>query len=80
MSSIAVTDQNVQLKDQLRDYQFRGEELMAMNLYDFLVDTHEDIWHEDDMEIDNTTGRKVGPRKTRIPYLPGAEKPKKCRM
>jgi hypothetical protein len=81
MSSIAVTDQNIELKDQLRDYQFRGEGLAAMNLYDFLVDTHENVWAGEDMETDNVSQKKAGrPRKSRFPYLPGAEKPTKCRM
>jgi len=35
-------DGTIELKDQLRDYKFRGEELTTMNFLDFMLDTYED--------------------------------------
>lgn len=74
----------MELRDQLRDYQFRGEALTAMNLYDFLVNTYEDTLRDEDVETESFAQRKAGaagrPRKRRIPYLSHAEKPKKCRI
>ncbi len=38
-------DGTIELKDQLRDYKFRGEELTTMNFLDFMLDTYEDSKH-----------------------------------
>jgi hypothetical protein len=80
-----VTDQSVELKDQLRDYQGRGEALSGMNLFDFLVNTYEDTWCDDgDETTEDSTPKKAGcagrPRKPRFPYLSTAHKPKRCRV
>jgi hypothetical protein len=81
MCNITVTDERVELRDQLRDYQHRGEGLEPMSLYDFILNTYEDSWREEDAAVDNLTEKKLGrPRKTRHPYLSGAEKPNKSRV
>jgi hypothetical protein len=71
----------VELRDQLRDYQYRGDGLQSMSLYDFILNTYEDSWQEEDMNIDTFNEKKCGrPRKTRHPYLSGADKPNKSRV
>jgi len=80
-STILMTNQ-IELKDQLRDYQMRGQSLQPLNLYEFIVNTYEDILQDDYMDIDTTQNhrRRGRPRNRRIAYLPEAEKPNKCRV
>ena len=83
VSVITVTDRHVELKDQLRDYQYRGDELSGMNFYEFVMNTYEETVRDVDItnEGTHTTQSILGrPRKIRIPYLAEANKPNKCRM
>ncbi len=38
---LTLVDGSVELKDQLKDYKFRGEELGSMNFLEFMLDTYE---------------------------------------
>lgn len=38
--TISVTEGQVELRDQLRDYQFQGKQLATLNLFDFMVNTY----------------------------------------
>jgi hypothetical protein len=83
---ILIGQQHIELRDQLRDYQFRGEELARMNFYCFMVDTYEepvtsakmDTCHDDShYEATTKSGR---PRNIRSQYLAAANKPNKRRV
>jgi len=83
VSVITVTDRHVELKDQLRDYQCRGDKLSGMNFYEFVMNTYEETVRDADITNEGThaTQSILGcPRKIRIPYLAEANKPNKCRM
>ena len=78
VSVITVTKTHVELKDQLRDYQYRGHELSCMNFYKFIMDTYEETVENKDPHIPlSSAGR---PRNARIPYLAEANKANKCRV
>lgn len=82
-ATISVSERHVELKDQLRDYQYRGEALSFYNLYDFMLNTYEIVLQDDDLMHDNndTEQRSRGRRRSiRIPYLGEAGKPNKCRL
>lgn len=69
------------MKDQLRDYQCRGEDLEDLNFYQFMVNTYEDNFSDCNMEVEDPKLPKRGrPRSKRVPYLSEAEKPHKCRI
>jgi hypothetical protein len=76
-STISVSKRHVELKDQLRDYQYRGKGLSAHNLYDFVVNTYEIVLRDEDQDTNRLNlnqGRRGRPRSERIPYLEGAGK------
>jgi len=50
---LTVVDGSVELKDQLRDYKYRGEELGYMNFLNFMLDTYEGSKRDQD-EDDGT--------------------------
>lgn len=79
-----VCERQVELRDQLRDYQFRGQQLSSYSLYDFILNTYEIPLHDNDPTPENNTevySRTRGRQKSlRIPYLPEAGKPMKCRV
>jgi hypothetical protein len=80
----------VHLRDQMKDYQFRGDALEDMSLFEFVVETYERAKpndstatnaDEDNNENSNTNvtdGRRL--RSVRVPYRDGAGKPKMCRV
>lgn len=86
---LTLVDGSVELKDQLKDYKFRGEELGSMNFLEFMLDTYEvarESREEENRvietpldEIPKSRGRGR-PRSTRIPYRDGAGKDKSCRI
>ena len=91
MTMLTVVDGSIKLKDQLRDYKYRGEKLAPMNFLEFMLETYEDSKDnkEDGPEIgtvyDPTDGtsnsRGPGrPLSTRIPYQDEAGKGKRCRI
>ncbi len=88
-AALTIVDGNIELKDQLRDYRFRGEELTCMNFLEFMLETYEDSKDSKDEDagssnipVDNNLGsRGPGrPRNTRIPYQEEAGKGKRCRI
>lgn len=92
MVILTATNNGIELKDQLRDYKFRGDKLAHMNFLTFMLDTYEDSTKETDEDNDNepfqkATGdalpqsRRPGrPLSTRIPYQNEAGKKKRCRI
>ena len=91
MAMLTVVDGSIKLKDQLRDYKYRGEELADMSFLEFMLDTYEDSKDnkEDEPEIGSvydpidgaSNSRGPGrPLSTRIPYQDEAGKGKRCRI
>lgn len=88
MVILTATDGEIELKDQLRDYKFRGEELVHMNFLNFMLDTYESSTklNEDNEPFQNTTDETYQPRgpgrplSARIPYQDEAGKTKCCRI
>jgi len=87
-ATLTIIDGSVELKDQLRDYKYRGEELESMNFLQFMLDTYEAAKEdkEDDMPVEVPTDGPPttrGPRRplsTRIPYQDEAGKGKRSRI
>ena len=91
MVILTATNGNIELKDQLKDYKFRGEELADMNFLGFMLDTYKSSTKQNEKGEDNepflsdtddaqqTTGRGR-PLSTRIPYQDDAGKGKHCRI
>ena len=86
---LTVVDGTIELKDQLRDYKFRGEELTSMSFLEFMLETYEDSKdHKEDESVIGTLDTENAPRprgpgrplSTRIPYQDGAGKGKRCRI
>ena len=79
---ITLVDGSLTLKDQLRDYQMRGEELTSMNFLDFFLDTYEgeQIPSAEGSADDDLPRGRGRPRSTRFPYLPAAKKGNRCRI
>ena len=48
---LTVTEGTIELKDQLRDYKFRGEDLTSMNFLEFMLETYEDSKDNKDEDI-----------------------------
>ena len=79
---------SVELKDQLKDYQFRGKELESFNFLDFMLETYEITRESKDRETRIDTSfdeipQQRGPGRplsTRVPYLEGAGKNKRSRI
>lgn len=83
-----LVDGEVVVKDDLRDYMFRGSELERMNFLDFMLCTYDasapkaqttthDQQHE---EEDAPSTRRGRPANMRVHYQEGAKKPKRCRV
>ena len=51
---ITAVDGTIELKDQLRNYKYRGEALAHMNFFDFMLETY-----EDSMEVEDDDDRPV---------------------
>lgn len=68
-ATLTIIDGSVELKDQLREYKYRGEELESMNFLQFMLDTYEAAKEdkEDDMPVEVPTD---GPPTTRGPRRP----------
>ncbi len=81
-TTITVNDRHVKLKDQLQDYQYRGDILSTINFYEFMLNTYEEACKDDSVaEMIDSVPRKSGrPKNVRISYLPQAEKTNKCRI
>ena len=83
---IMVGQQEVELRDQLRDYQFRGEDLAGLNFYRFMLDTYEAKIKgaettSSSLNTDDDDTKKPGWRRNlRSCYLPEANKQKKWRV
>ena len=91
---VTAVDGTLELKDQLRDYRFRGEELVHMNFFDFMLETYESSMEADsnvnepdrnvdDENDDDETPRSRGrgrPLSARIPYQDEARKAKCARI
>lgn len=83
---ITLVNGSVELKDQLRDYEFRGKQLEPMGFLDFILETYETAneskedeagGHTEVLTDDATEVRGPGrPRSTRIAYQKEAGKPK----
>jgi hypothetical protein len=88
MALLTLVDRSVELKDQLRDYKYRGEELETMNFLDFMLETYEVTSETKDSqiiveatsdEIPHTRG-PGRPPSARIAYHDDAGKGKRCRI
>lgn len=77
-------DGAVVLKDQLRDYQYRGPILNDLSFFDFVVNTYDKAEHAQEEDLQEETSKekkKAGrPKNLRVPYLPEAGKPNSCRV
>lgn len=82
MNAIIVNDKHVELKDQLRDYQYRGDMLSTMNFYEFMLNTYEETCKDDSLTepIDPAPMNSGRLKNVRISYLPQAAKTNKCRV
>jgi hypothetical protein len=89
MVILTATNDGIELKDQLRDYKFRGEELAHTNFLISMLDTYETstiVQIDDNSAFLNTadeTPQTRGPGRplsARIPYQDEAGKPKRCRI
>ena len=77
-TTLDMVEGKIELRDQLRDYEYRGDLHSNYNFLDFIINTYEDK-SLPEPQVD--TSRKVGrPQNRRIPYLPAAGKPKRCRV
>ena len=91
MVILTATNGNIEPKDQLKDYKFRGEELADMNFLGFMLDTYKSSTKQNEKGEDNepffndtddaqqTTGCGR-PLSTRIPYQDDTGKGKHCRI
>ncbi len=86
---LTLVDGSVELKDQLKDYKFRGEELGSMNFLEFMLDTYEvarESKEEENRAIKTPLDKILKsrgpgrPPSTRIPYQDGAGKGKSCQI
>lgn len=72
------------LKDQLKDYQYRGEAMEYKNFIDFMLETYEGKIKQDNRSDDDddlkTTTRVGRPPNIRVPYKLGASKPTRGRI
>lgn len=83
LQPVRMENGQLELKDQLRDYQFRGIDLSSLNLLDFILSTYEGKINDEQPGLDenenreSTLGRPPNPRST---YLDSANKGNKCRI
>lgn len=84
---LQVIDGTVQLKDQLRDYTYRGEGLDHMSFMDFILNTYEGQKAENQPVMTEEGGDGDDPRETRgrpangrVAYMPEARKGDRCRI
>ncbi|RDB27295.1 ATP-dependent DNA helicase PIF1 [Hypsizygus marmoreus] len=78
---IEIQDGEIKLRDQLKDYQYRGEALANSNLLDFFLNTYErsGIEIQSDTSTEETsTGSRWNSE--RVPYLAASGKEKRCRI
>jgi len=90
MGTVTAVDGIIELKDQLRDYKFRGEELTSMSFLEFMLETYEDSKKNKEDETGMAGPVNVGnipiprrpgrPCSTRIPYQEEARKGNRCRI
>lgn len=84
--TMTVVGDKLELKDQLRDYQLRGNGLSSLNFLEFTLNTYEGDYKKkngsDGDVIDNAgTSRRPGrPRNDRHKYLEQANKGNRCRI
>ncbi|KAJ3565934.1 hypothetical protein NP233_g7319 [Leucocoprinus birnbaumii] len=74
-NKVIFIDRDVELRDQLRDYQYRGDALGDYSFYQFLINTYEGDPLPDNFQP-SARGRNVHER---IPYRAGVH-PRKCRL
>jgi len=68
----------IELRDQLRDYQYRGILQSQYHFLDFIINTYEDkLLPEPEEDTRPKPGR---PRNVRVAYLSAAGKPTRCRV
>ncbi|KAF9470258.1 hypothetical protein BDN70DRAFT_902252, partial [Pholiota conissans] len=82
-ATISFVSDSIQLRDQLKDYKFRGVALEHMNLYEFIIETYEFTLTSKDIINNQTVAETAGAgrqRSIRIPYMEEALKPKRCRI
>jgi hypothetical protein len=77
---LTLVDGSVELKHQLKDYKFRGEELESMSFLDFMLETYEltrenkgsKVLDEASSDVFAQSRGPGRPASTRIPYQDGA--------
>jgi hypothetical protein len=85
--TITMVSGEITLKDQLHDYMFRGEELGAMSLFSFMLDTYDakaepvdDVTDDPRGDIDGRQSTRGRPPNRRIPYRQGFTRTGRCRV
>lgn len=79
--TILLVDGVVTIKDQLKDYQFRGELMEDMNFLAFMLQTYEGKLNESEVDDEIVPTFTAGrPHNLRVPYKDGASKPSRCRI
>ncbi|RDB25791.1 ATP-dependent DNA helicase RRM3 [Hypsizygus marmoreus] len=71
-----IQDGEIQVRDQLKEYQYRGDALEDLCFLDFFLETYEGSIRDED----NRPTTASRPRSCRVPYKPGAGKAKTCRV
>ncbi|RDB17999.1 ATP-dependent DNA helicase RRM3 [Hypsizygus marmoreus] len=75
---VVVEDGELRVKDQVKDYRYRGEALLDSNYLDFFLNTYEGrLDSHSDTSGETTTQRTISER---VPYQLEAEKGTRCRI
>lgn len=81
IARIDLVEGKLELKDQLRDYKFRGDALQSTNFLDYFLNTYEGEMVEMNDNQDNNQNQRGSRSSERIPYKPAAGKPRNlCRI
>lgn len=75
-----MVDDQLVLRDQLKQYASRGPTLTDMSFFSFFIETYEES-NTRKRPVDNVEGVHRGrPRSERVPYIPGSGRDKLCRV
>ncbi|RDB16871.1 ATP-dependent DNA helicase PIF1 [Hypsizygus marmoreus] len=75
---VIIQDGQIQVRDQLKEYQYRGDALKDYNFLDFFLNTYEGPLL--DVSGDHDSSSRARPRSVRVPYKAGAGKANTCRV
>ncbi|RDB20785.1 hypothetical protein Hypma_012142 [Hypsizygus marmoreus] len=77
---IVIQDGEITLRDQLKEYQYRGDALSESNFLDFLLNTYEQSTTREVNDHSEQQDNQNHYRSARVPYKEGYGKDKKCRV